>query len=207
MELIQTINRRLEERYGRLDDLKPYWRIIYSEDEFEKRLGTFNDYSSEGIYLRTVTEIREVPKYRQWIHNKYVLERLTEVPLFQQEEALCQISYEPIWVFEDHKGNALPPRWDAIELIIASIYHSSHEYYPKYIDDSGTPEKQAARIKEIEESLFGNESEITDALAYKEGVSYANIDTLDGKCKKNGSSYAEPVGQIDDSINFPKRDK
>ena len=215
MEQIQTLNERLEERYGKADNSAPNWRIVFSEEIVEKRLGTFDDFTREGVYLRTVTEFREVPKYKQWIHNKWILERLTVVPYFQQEELLTKLSYEPIWVFEDSRGNPLPPVWDAIELIIRSVYHSmTASKYPKYHDTSGSPEERLNRIQDLEEALWGNESTISDALAYREGIGYSanmgdkkngngSVDTGQAKDDPRGS---KSIRQIDGGIDIPEGD-
>lgn len=167
-EPIDVVNQRLIDYFGLFED-QPKWRLVFSDDQFEKRHGTFNDYTPEGFFVRQVTEIRLVPKYRQWIQHKWVLERLTAVPEQCQEELLTRLSYEPIWVFEDKKGNPLPPIWLAIEFIIQSMFGHVGK---KYVVPS-EEEANEKRIQSLQESLFGNESVIADSLAYKEAVSLA----------------------------------
>lgn len=162
-ESIDVINQRLVDYFGKFDD-KPKWRIVFSEDQYENRLGTYNDYTREGIFLREVTEVRLVPKYKQWIHKKWVLEKLVEVPEVCQDEILSRLSYEPIWVFEDKKGNPLPPIWIAIEYLITSV---EGKRGVKLEEPNGNLEE---RIKRLEEYLFGDENAVTDSLAYREGV-------------------------------------
>ncbi len=171
MELLETkesINKRLIEYFG--DDTLsglPIWRVIYSEDLMEKRYGTFEDTTPAGIYLRTVTEVREVPKYRQWVQNKYILERLVVVPEFQvQELAGARMSYEPLWVFEDKNGNPLPPKWEAIKLIIDTVYaaqYSNHNL-ARYKDPEDSQEKslemKRQRVDGIIDELFGDQSSL-----------------------------------------------
>jgi len=144
----------------------------------EKRYGTFDDFlPGTQIFLRTVTETREVPKYRQWIHNKHILERLVLVPEFQQHELpSSKVSYEPLWVFEDRVGNYLPPRLDAAKFIIDGVLEAQivntmmitgkesqdKPNLARYIDPEGTTEgAKAFRKQEIDgmvEELFGDET-------------------------------------------------
>src|SRR5215203_3853126 len=123
-EPIESINRQLIDSFG-IDTIsgKPIWRVIFSEDELEKRHGTYDDYSPGGIYLRTVTEVRLVPKYRQYIQQKYILERLVMIPEINLADLPAEkLSYEPLFVFETSQGLYLPPRFDACKLIVDSVY-------------------------------------------------------------------------------------
>jgi len=166
MESIGALNKRLIDYYGLFEGGEPNFRLTWSDSETEKRLGTFNDFTSEGIFLRTVTEVREVPKYRQWIHHKWILERLTVVPELQRRElADAKVSYEPLWVFEDKNGKPLPPKWEAIQAIIN--FSQPHESSIPYQEELGSDEE---RIIKLQAELFGNESEVADALAYKEAI-------------------------------------
>src|SRR3990167_6442773 len=113
-ESVERINKSLIDIFGK-DTITgiAIWRVVYSENEFEKRFGTYNDISPAGIFLRTVTEVREVPKYRQWVQYKYILERLTLIPEISADDLPTpKLSYEPLWVFEDKFGNYLPPKLD-----------------------------------------------------------------------------------------------
>lgn len=170
-ELVCDINDRLKHHFG-IDTITGaiIWRIVFSEDQYEKRLGTYDDYSRGGIYLRTVTEVREVPKYRQWIQKKYVLERLVVVPEQNQKELpTSKISYEPLWVFEDKDGNYLPPKWEAAKFIIDTVMAAEIAaregrggQLRKYIDDESSQEAsealKAKRVADIEEALWGDQS-------------------------------------------------
>src|SRR6476646_3306382 len=113
-EPIEVINLRLKEVYSTAWNGNPIWRVVWSEDQFEKRLTKFTD---GGIELLKA-EVRELPKYRQWIHNKYVLERYVMVT---DERLTEKASYEPIHVFEDKNGNPLPPKWEACEWVIKTL--------------------------------------------------------------------------------------
>ena len=170
MESVETINARLLEYFGTHWDNRPIWRVVWSEDQFEKRR---TDYTDSGLQL-LVPEVRELPKYRQWIHNKYVLERLTIVPDVNRDELLEKLSYEPLWVFEDRHGNPLPPKWEAAKLVVDEVMAltGKESMGPKYIDEEIKNPKEARmkRINKLEEELFGNESPVGDALAHKQAV-------------------------------------
>lgn len=149
---------------------KPIWRVVWSEDQFEKRRV---DTTDAGITL-LFPEVRTVPKYRQWIKEKYVLERLTVVPEINQQELLNErLSYEPIFVFERNNGTYLPPRFDVAKLVVDTIYAAQGKHsIRKYVDpESDSPvEQREARIAKIQAELFGNETNTGDALAYREAI-------------------------------------
>ncbi len=176
MERIETINARLGEYFGRDYRNQAIWRVVWSDDEFEKQLLS---YTPEGLSL-LYPEWFTVPKYKMMgIHSRYILERLVVVPPIHEGELVSKVSYEPMWTFESAQGEALNPKWEAIEIIINTVYaaqgkHTGEKLY--YDEESGlaTPELlefHNERIKNIQMDLFGNETNIGDALAHKEGVS------------------------------------
>lgn len=166
-EPVENINKQLVNLFG-IDTITslPIWRIVFSEDQFEKRKMTHTD---EGLQL-LYPQVREVPKYRQWIHRKYVLERLTIIPEINMDELPVNIlSYEPLYVFEDKKGNPLPPKIEAAKYIIDTIYAAmGKSNLTKYVDpDNNSDEaRQNAieRVDKLEEEIFGQRSEERDAL-------------------------------------------
>lgn len=189
-ETIQTINNTLENLFGK-DSVTnmPIWRVVWSEDQYEKRLVNT---TPEGWELLTPM-VREVPKYRQWIPEKYVLERLVIVPEQDQNELLgIKISYEPIWIFETQDGRYLPPRVDVAKFVIDTIYAAQgKKSMRKYVDEEekNPEETRAAHIQKLYEEMFGNETETGDALAYKEGVS------LSGPKLVESAESTQPTGE------------
>lgn len=169
METLESINQRLKDIYGiETDSSNPIWRVVWSDDQLEKRQ---TDYVN-GVFHLT-PQIVELKKYGH-IQSKYVLERLVLVPEHQQKE-LCGIkkSYEPMWTFEDAHGNPLPPKWEVCEIVIDSVY--AKQYGPQHLakykrTNEDEARDEAQRLAEIHAELFGNETEVTDALAHKEGV-------------------------------------
>lgn len=172
METIETLNKRLEERYGKYLDGQAMFRLVFSDDMLEKQIRT---HSPEG-FLYSSPKVEEVPKYKQWIQGKYVLEGLKEIPLFLQGEFISKLSYEPMWVFEDGNGNPVPPIWTAIEIILESVRcamegNNGAKYVDPMIAEKDHPiEAREKRLKEIQDALFPNETDVGDALAYKEAI-------------------------------------
>jgi hypothetical protein len=166
------INAQLRSRYGiNTEDKRPIWRIVWSDDEVEKRNSKI---TPEGIELLH-SQIMEFKKYGViGIKERWVLEQLVIVPEFQQQEIGVKQSYEPLWAFQDKDGNALPPRLDACLLIINTVYATrGKKSLRNYVDELAryTPEAREARIKALEGELFGNETSVGDALAHRYGVS------------------------------------
>lgn len=168
MQTITDVNKQLIDLFGiETDSGNAIWRVVWSDDQFEHRLGEYTDITPSGVFLRTVKEVRYVPKYRQWIQHKYILERLVIVP----EQNLIDLpatkkSYEVIWVFEDKDGNPLPPRIDACKFIIDTIYAAQYGTgnLKKYNDPEGTREGEIeTRRKRVDgyiEELFGDQSSL-----------------------------------------------
>lgn len=169
IESIQSINENLKREFGSFTDGRPNFRIVFSEDQYEKR---WTNYTSEGFELIN-PEVRELPKYKQWVHEKYILERL--VPTGPDSDLVEKVSYEPCWVFRDKNDNYLPPRFDMCKFVIEAL-HSQIEKagtHVKYKDENISKERREELLNEMQEQLFGNETDVTDALAYGSGVSLA----------------------------------
>lgn len=165
-EPISRINYYLERDFGRELDGLPRWRVVWSEDQIEKRIV---DTTDEGFQLLTPI-VKEVKKY-QYIKERYILERL--VPVVGQTDVAAQWSYEPAWAFQDRHRNYLPPRFDACKFVIESIYAQADKKgtHVKYKDETATIEHREKLIREMQDRLFGNETPVGDALAHGYGVS------------------------------------
>jgi hypothetical protein len=179
-ESIESINQQLIDYFG-VDTAsgQPIWRVVWSEDQFEHRLGTYDDFvPNTDIYLRTVTEVRWVPKYRQWVKERWVLERLVVIPEQNlQELPAVKLSYEPIYPFQTGSGKYLPPSIRAAKFAVELIYAAQGKgSVAKYADPyAGLTkedyfEKKRQEIDEMQKELFGNESLVGDALAHNEAI-------------------------------------
>lgn len=170
MESLDTLNARLVDYYG-IDSStgRPIFRIVWANDETEKRLV---DELRGGIQLMYPI-VMEVEKY-PYLKNLYVLERLVVIPEVNQAELpTAKLSYEPLWAYRDENAHPMPPIWDATKFVIDTLYAAlGKKSLAKYVDSekNTTPEGLDQRIVELQEELFGNETEVGDALAYKEGI-------------------------------------
>ncbi|MBI3334381.1 hypothetical protein HYZ97_02755 [Candidatus Pacearchaeota archaeon] len=167
-ESIESINAKLLYEYGveiSAGNL-PKFRVVFSNDCYEKRL---TDRTDEGFEL-IQPEVRLLPKYKQWIHEKYILERL--VPVVGETDLVTKVSYEPAWVFQDKNGNYLPPFFDGCKFVIESIFSAIDKAntHTKYKDKNISVEERRAELKKVEQELFGNETDVSDALSYGTGV-------------------------------------
>lgn len=183
VESIERINTFLEREYGKEDTGRPIYRVVWSDDQLEKRLMYYTD---AGIELLS-PEVREIPKYRHFKHT-YVLERLSYIPQLSKEQlemTVNTISYEPIWTFVDKNLNPLPPRIDVCKIVIDSLHaaiygdHSLAKYKDK--GQGETLEERKERVSQIQKELFGNETDTGDALAYKEGVGYTGPSKIESE--------------------------
>jgi len=173
-ESIESINKQLINHYG-IDTITchPIFRVVWSEDQFEKRL---TDRTSEGLQL-LFPEVQLLPKYRQWIKERYVLERLVLIPDVNVSELPTQKqSYEPLFTFENaFNGEYLPPKFEAAKLVIDTLYAAiGKKSMIKYLDmlKEGTPEAKEARINKLQEELFGDESNLLGRTITGEAVAY-----------------------------------
>lgn len=172
------INDWLIDHYGYFAEFLPKYRVVWSDKNYtEKRRGTFEDRTPEGLFIREFTGVREVRKYGH-IDEKYVLERCFGVPE-GNEELVTKTSYEPIWTFMDRNGNFLLPLIDACWFIIEGIHSAENKVLGvKYKDpreDMNTlNEQNVARKRKIYEALYGDITPISDALDYGSGVAIGN---------------------------------
>jgi len=176
VEPINVINRRLWDWFGSTNN-RPNYKLVWSDTEFEHRATSFSDGGVELLY----PEVRLLPKYKQYIQSKWVLERLTVVPVLQQTELpIDKLSYEPIWVFGMTPQEEAQPAWMACKFIIETINRQIEQAgsYVKYKHPYAgltTPqqiEKKHEEIKDIQDALFVNETPIGDALAHGYGVGF-----------------------------------
>lgn len=166
-ESIEYINEKLLAEYGRsIDDGRPNYRVVWSDDQLEKRVVTHDTHGNELI----LPEVDLRPKYRQYIRHRYVLERLTVV--IGETDLLEKIPYEVVWTFQSKSGKYLPPWFEGCRFIIENILLNMavKNYYVKY-KDTMSKEEYIRQIEKTEAELFGNETDVGDALAHGSGVS------------------------------------
>lgn len=160
-ESIESINRQLIDLFG-LDTTsgQPMFRVVWSEDQFEKRL---MNTTKEGFILITPM-VMEVPKYRQWVVERYVLERLVIVPEENRDELVgTKKSYEPLWVFKGKDDRYVPPTIWGCKFVIDTLYAAlGKQSLVRYVDEEAKNpvETREGRIEKLQEELFGDESSL-----------------------------------------------
>jgi hypothetical protein len=174
MESIETLNQRLIDHYGNDSDTnRPIFRIVWANDQTEKRMVSELD---NGIKL-LFPAVREVKKY-SYIKDLYVLERLVVVPDIDQTELpVSKLSYEPLWAYCNADRQPVAPMWEATKFIVDTLYAAlGKRSMAKYVDDekNTTKEGREERIKTLQDELFGNETETSHALRYKQGIIVPN---------------------------------
>jgi hypothetical protein len=157
---VDKINELLERDYGKFDNALPMYRVVWSHDQYEHRYGTYKDFTESGIYIRTVSEVREVPKYRSYMSPQYVLEKCCPVP--PDCDLDQKVSYEPLFGFR-----GLPVIYDICKIVIDSILEKMHmSKYPKYTEDElegNSLQAQNYRAEKIAKE-FDHDERITLAL-------------------------------------------
>lgn len=158
-EPIESINKQLVDQFG-IDTVtgRPIFRVVWSEDQYEKRMVNT---TKEGLLL-PYPVLQEVPKYKQWIIERYVLERLVLVPEQDQAEIpVSKMSYEPLWVFKGKDDIYVPPTMWACKFVIDTLYAAlGKKSLAKYVDEEAKNpiESRESRIAKLTEELFGDES-------------------------------------------------
>lgn len=182
-EPLDVINKRLQDEFGSLDGVKPNYRLSWSEDQFENRLGEYPRFDNSGNYLGTVTGYQFVSKYKQWMPHQWVLEMLIPVPA-HNNELTSKLTYEPLHGFINaYTGKPIDPTYRAIQFMIKNLQSQAAkknkiEYKDPLIDQCDPKiafEVNEARVNSLISELFGNENDTTDALAYKEGVTVGDV--------------------------------
>lgn len=171
MSYIKLINNWLTQRY-KTPELRPLYRLVWSDNEFEHRKSTYRDYDENKTFIREVTEVRLVKKY-PYIESRYIFEkwgpgnltRSSEIPGSENGD------YIPFYVFESGKGVALPVTRKVVEFLI-SVDHGrvNKDDIPseEYLEEKET-QSQIATMDTHPEwfSTFGNSR---NAIAYNKGL-------------------------------------
>jgi len=195
-DIRETFNVRLKELFG-IDTVSglPMWRVAWGPAQYAKQFGTYRDFTDSGIFIREVTEVREVPKYSH-LRPLYILELLMVVPMVHALEMPTQtLSYESIHPYM-HAVNEtyLPPNWEFTEWVIDCYYAAKgNKSLRKYVeDDTDVPvhlrgkEAKKKRVQKIYDYLYGNDTKTTDALMYGSGVAVPNKQFGDSEQKDKG---------------------
>lgn len=166
-EGVDQINRMLVDAYGKdVGSNNPNFRIAWTTSQTEKKFGHYEDYCGD-IWLREVTEVREVQKYPLY-EDMWVLERLQPIPVGSDIKG-ANYSYEPIWVFGAN-NSVRQPVWRAVKYMCDSVMYLDRR--PKLASDLQAEEdaKFLAEKAIYKDMLQDNSPAIPSALAAGEAV-------------------------------------
>lgn len=121
-EEIDILNKKIGQEYVTIDGHKIF-RLVWSEDIFENRHGTFREFTSGGLFIREVTETKRVRKYN-YIHNRWIFEMWAPGNLVANPETpdAANGDYVPVYVFEDRGGHYLPPNEKVVRFLISALH-------------------------------------------------------------------------------------
>lgn len=159
---LDTITEFLNQ-FGEFASGYPRYRLVWSDDLFENRIGTYSDYTESGLFIRKETEMRRVPKYvvfkSRWVFEKAAA---NDTP----DEIGDSVIYEPVWVFHDKHGNYIEPNLKVIKFLMWFILNPGHVFTPADFSKQEAEEFE----KEAEYFLEVMNNEMPDlACALKDG--------------------------------------
>jgi len=138
------INERLKLYYGTELDGRPRYRVLWSTNKTEKRVGEFNEFYGP-IFLRTVVGIKECLRY-PYDQDRWVIEKLIYVnnPELVSEKAG---SYEPVYILKDKNGDYLPLNWKVVQTVVD--FAEAKPYDIKLTDKDWEAEDEQLTEKEV----------------------------------------------------------
>ena len=157
-EPLAITNRRLLDKYGTNLSGMARYRVVFTNDQFEKRKSTFRDFHNGVVLIREVEEVRTVPKY-PYAKDCYILEALNRC---EGEEVLDHNGYEPLFIFRDKNDNPLDPVWRVIEMVVHVSLHPE-KLSPSDFDDKERKEYEK-ELEYLEQYLDNQSPEIASAL-------------------------------------------
>ena len=138
-----VINDRLRLYYGCELDGRERYRVIWTTNKTEKRIGEFNEFYGQ-IFLRTVVGIKECLRY-PYDQDRWVIEKLFYI---NNPEILSDKpgSYEPVHILKDRNGEYLPLNWKVVQTIVD--FAESRPLGIKLTDKDWSSQNDAELVKE-----------------------------------------------------------
>ena len=172
---IDNLNKTLKERFGHFLDQRPWFRIVWSTEQLEKRIGKFSDYYGQ-IFVREYVGMAEVPKYPgPDYRDRWVLEKL----MFVENKELWADTekgvYEPIWVFRAPGGEYIRPTLKAVEFIMGMLFNPKQKMSQSDMDAQEELELQRdiQTNYEILQDKYGGD--IATSLHQREAIVVPNV--------------------------------
>jgi hypothetical protein len=129
--LLDAINKSLASQYRVLDG-RPVYRIVWSADELEVRIGMTREFYG-SVFLREYMTCGKRPKYWYFIHPCWVLEKLVFIQGRAALEEICKElpecangSYEPLYAFQDKNMNPLPLSVKVVDFVLWKTQNPTH---------------------------------------------------------------------------------
>jgi hypothetical protein len=174
---LENVNNWLKEKFGKDDLGRAKFRLSWSEDQFEKRRGTFNEFAGK-IFVRKFTGIATVPKYpyvkERWILEQYIA--FPSVEIVSSENG----SYEPVWVFSDKNGDYIRPIQRAVEFILWTLlFGTKDKMTPKGLKDEEQNQIES-ETKFFQEYLENDRPYLATMLANKEAITVPDMEKTNG---------------------------
>ena len=170
--IVDSINKRLGV-YGVNSYNEPVFRVVFSDDQTEKRNGVFNEYFG-SIFVRQVRGVKEVQKY-PWIKRKWILERWAPGELSYHPSLVTDKNgvYICVYVFQDANGNYLPPIWRAAEIVVKHLLNPRTKSRALAEDREQLEREEKEEVNRIVEELKiqSDEHSTKDSKSYRESAS------------------------------------
>lgn len=166
-----SINKKLLRLHGRdVTHNLPKFRVVRSETQIEKRHGNYNVFYGD-IFIRNETGTRETIKYH-YLKPCWILEKLCVINTIKDYLVIKQAyTYEPLHTFLDKDDNPLPLVWRVVEFVIGNYLKAERRVQRTELDDlADEAKKQKKEEDRVKEILFGNDTNVSSALEYKEGI-------------------------------------
>ena len=117
---VEEMNKILATMGGHFHDGRPFWRIVWSNNQYEFRRGMFDTYHDEtGIWIeRKWHESLRVKKYQhEDLQNRYLLEKLhlDDTPDVVNEG---MYRYNAVYVFRDDRNGYQKPIMEVCQMAI-----------------------------------------------------------------------------------------
>ncbi len=138
------INERLKLYYGTELDGRPRYRVLWSTNKTEKRVGEFNEFYGP-IFLRTVVGMKDCLRY-PYDQDRWVIEKLFYInnPELVSEKPG---SYEPVYILKDKNGDYLPLNWKVVQTVVD--FAEAKPYDIKLTDKDWKAEDEQLTVKEV----------------------------------------------------------
>jgi len=170
--VVEDINRIIKvhgtNQYG-----DPLFRVVFSDDQTERRNGIYEDYSGD-IYVKTVKEIREVKKY-PWVKAKWILERWASGEISHHPSLVSDKNgvFICVYVFQDINQNYLPPLLKVTEIVISNLLHPRMKSEALAQDKEILSKEEKIEVDKIEEEIIIQSDELAskDSKSRRESMS------------------------------------